>query len=223
LATKKRNWEKYAFILSVIALVTSLVLSTYLALRSAEIAEQANNLTKQANDIALKSLNLQNYPSRVVPNTARVYLDKGLPPDNFNQQSEAGGWFNFSITVLTPYGGSLSVNVLNFTTQDYDNFLLPNQMNKTWCSTEGFEYSNHNQIVDSGLSQKDYNIPLKLYFYPDFNKLKGTGTSSEFLAIGILYLQATFVDVSGNTITKGFSEVIIANTIIPSSAVSPAA
>lgn len=204
---KKPDWEKYTLVISIIGLVVTSVLT-------AGLTAYSFVLTDKATDIAQKSLDLQTYQPLVVPNTAVIYLDKGYAPDYLNQ-SEADGWFNFSITVLTPIGGILSVKALNYSTDGYDNFLLPEKANKTEYSTEEFQYSNHDQVIDSGLNQKSYSIPLKLYYYPDFSKLQDTGTSSEYIAIGTLYLRATFRDVAGNIVVKDFSEMVVARTVIP--------
>jgi len=214
--SKKSDLEKYTLVISIIGLIISSSLT-------GAIAIQGFDLTGQSNRIAEKSLNLQNaelnYSAIIVAHQERfgVFLnDGGWYLNGTTPPIYSLGTYNGSLTVDTPRTGIVSVQVENFTVQDYDSMLLPNTLNSTTVHVDQYyQYINHDLFVDKGLQTIDFSIPLSTYTYPNPEKLR-YGSEPNIFIIGILFLNATLKDNQNINTTIEFSQrinVVIKTTV----------
>ena len=205
MASEKTGWEKYALIVSVIGLIVSSSLTAGLAFYSFQ-------LTEQANTIAQKSLDLQNYTPIIVPKTDRIYLNyEGYLPIGENQTLVySSGLFNFSLTVFTPNDGIVEIKIENLTAFEY--ISDSDKLDLTRLGTN-YADSNYEQFVNSGVSSKDFSMYLKASIYSNDEILQQQTEleTDQYFPVGILYVKATFTDVLDSTVTKEFSELVFSS------------
>lgn len=212
----KKNFGKLE--LAVVVSIISLIVSSIFAGYSVILVNQANDLTKQANSIAEKSLDSQlmksNFTSLIIPDTERygVFLDGGIWHLNeTNPPVYSYGFCNGSITVITPRYGTVRVEVENFTAQDVNRMLEPQFANLTTVSVDmGYQYSNHDMYAVAGMNQLDFSIPLTALAYPSPQRLQDNYSPNipTSIRIGILHLNATFIDTQNFNTTIKFREYV---------------
>lgn len=155
-----------------------------------------------------------NFTSLIIPDTERygVFLDGGIWHLNeTNPPVYSYGFCNGSITVITPRYGTVRVEVENFTAQDVNRMLEPQFANLTTVSVDmGYQYSNHDMYAVAGMNQLDFSIPLTALAYPSPQRLQDNYSPNipTSIRIGILHLNATFIDTQNFNTTIKFREYV---------------
>lgn len=200
------KWQMIAVIISVVFGVSGVVVGLVQTRLSYDLQSQANSLSE-------KNLELQNMLSNstpiIVANPEQGLLDEQGYYSNITASfhTVSRGWLNGSLTVITPHYGNVTVEIINFTVNDYFNDLIPEKANLTTVtSTLEYNYSKHVDPIIQGLNQLTFNINLEAMFYP--NAQGGSGTQSMF-PIGVLFLEAKLFDAQAKiAYTQVFSSII---------------
>lgn len=204
--------DKIAVVLSIISLFVSGGLTAY----SFSLTNQANDLTKQANTIAERSLDLQNmqsnYTFKIItnPNLITTLDGDGHFQNETNNPTTCYGWLNDSLTVISPYYGTLSIHILNFTVSDDYSFLLPDKANLTKVTPfYGYSQKYESLPVVSGLNPTfSFSFLLGSDLFPNPQKLPTLANSSTVAPIGFLLLEAKIDCLTGLTFTENFDAQI---------------
>jgi len=169
------------------------------------------NQVDKANEIANENLKIfnmvSNFTSVIVVDTKSGTLDKGGYYSNGTHgRSDPYGWLNFSLAVMTPHYGLLSIKMENFSA--YTNEMVdPQKVNLTTVSP----YSQHDEYeyyVVSGLNPLSPTLKLRAALYPNPQKIMPPDGEIEF-PIGVLFLKAELLDIQTNqTTTKEFTAII---------------
>lgn len=207
------KWEKRAFtisilsfILSIASLIGTFAFSTY----SLNAANQANSMTE-------KSLELQNMISNSTPIiVANPEYGRPLDEDGYfsnltaNFPTVSRGWLNGSLTVITPHYGDVTIEIINFTLNDYYDMLIPEKANLTTVtSTLEYNYSKHVNPVISGLNQFTFSINLQAMLYPNPQKVPSTSSSYSIFPVGVLFLEVKLFDAQAKiTYKQAFTSII---------------
>jgi len=209
--TTSGKWNKIAVIISVISLSISLGLTIY-----------SFKLTEQANEISRKSLELEdilaNYTSVIDAEQHAVGLlyasGFSFYPNGSIESFSSYGHLNFSLKVITPHYGNVSVEIVNFTADNSQLVLNTEKLNQTTVSYV-WEDEKYHSLVVQGLNSLDASLELKGVVYPDASSLPAKGETIEF-PIGWLNLNATLFDLQNHvTTTQGFRELIRVRVTVP--------
>jgi hypothetical protein len=205
------KWAKGMFILGLLGLTSGILTSSY----SFVLTQQAISMQQTALDLQKTQ---ENFTSIIVPTIQQGHLDEN---DYYYSPTTSPiilkGWLNGSITVISPHYGNLTVEILNFTVNDFYNMTIPEKLNLTTVDyTPEYRYSTHVHFIDHGLSQSTFSINLQATFYPKPEKLPSeSGNFTEF-PIGVLFLQANLLEPQTNvTTTQVFSSIIFVYIRVP--------
>jgi hypothetical protein len=195
-----RKWDMVAVIISIVSLIASVVFSSY----SFVLANQANNLT-------VKSLELQNmlsnFTSIIIPSPAQAQLSwGGYYSNGTTSPTVTTGWLNISLVVITPHYGLLYANIEDFTPSDEYQMLDTPKTHLTDVSyASGYQANQHLKYVISGINQLNIEIQLQASFYPNSQKLPVAPDSAVTFPIGELSLQMELFDSqTSQTTTRPF-------------------
>jgi hypothetical protein len=206
MADKKDSgkWDKRMFVLAVLGLVVGLVTSSYGFI-----------LIHEANVIGQRNLDLQNmlsnFTSIIVPNPQQGHLDEdGYYSNGTTNPTISRGWLNGSITVITSHYGNLTVEILNFSVNDYFNMLIPEKTNLTTVDyTNEYRYGTHVNFIVLGLNQLTFAVNLEATLYPNPQKLPSMSGSYSDFPIGVLFLKVKLFEPQINaTTTQVFSSIV---------------
>lgn len=198
----KPDWEKYALVVSIIGLIISSSLTAGLAFYSFQLTEQANRLTERS----LELQNMQtNYTLAIITNPNQIAFLDGDGHFQNDTSTSCFGWLNGSVTVISPYYGTLSIYIINFTVSDDYRSLLPAKVNLTHVSPlQDYLKMYENIPVVTGLNPTfNFSFLLGASMYPDPQKLPSP--QGIFVTpIGFLLLEAKIDSLTGSTFPKYF-------------------
>jgi len=186
---ERSNWEKYGIFVSIISLVIGVIGTT----STAYVAIQANNL-------AQKSLDLQNYTPIITVNldlTHRLFQDGGYFANGTTIPVTSYGNLNCGLTVISPHYGEVNITIANFTVFDVGGVLNQEKRNLTTVTFPDFyTLENNEQSVFAGVNQLSFVMPLQASYYPNATMIpQNSNSSNPFLAqIGILYFKVMLFD-----------------------------
>jgi hypothetical protein len=128
-------------------------------------------------------------------------LDEGGYFSNLstNFATVSRGWLNGSLAVITTHYGNVTIEIINFTVDDYFDMLIPDKVNLTTVTTTyEYNFSQHVSPFISGLNSLNFNINLEASFYPNPQKL--TNVLYSTFPIGVLFLEVKLYDAQAKTI-----------------------
>ena len=151
---------------------------------------------------------LSDFAPSIIPDTDRIYLEsvEVLTPET-SLPIEYSGYFNFSLLVFTPYLGTVEVDAENLVIENTGDILGTDKSHLTEFQS-GFNYDRklHAQPVNSGLNKVNFNMPLKIFAFTNFNKLN---VEQESYAIGDLKFRATLYNTEEAVVKEQtFSQIV---------------
>lgn len=204
------KWQLITVIVSIIFGLSGIVVGLVQTKVSYDLQSQAINLSE-------KNFELQNMLSNSTPIIV-ASPEHGHPLDEGGYFSNltasfptvSRGWLNGSLTVITPHYGNVTVEVINFTVDDYYTNLIPDKVNLTTVTTTiEYNYSQHVDYFTSGLNPLNFNINLEAMLYPNPQKLSSIPGSYSIFPVGALFLEAKLFDAQAKiTYIEVFTSLI---------------
>lgn len=193
-------------ILALILSITNFGVGIYLT-------NESIKLNKESNEVAQRSLELQNmlsnYSSTIIIDSKHVQLFESIDLDYYidSKPTKHHGYLNVSLKIVTPHLANVSLKIKEIKIDNSYQYFLQDKENLTDVY---FLYPNENveDIVNAGLNQLNYNLLLGASVYLNSTQFPKRGLTQTY-PLGELTIEAELFDLQTNiSLKKEFTSTV---------------